>query len=195
MDSAGGTPARGRARSSRAKVHGTRTLMFAALLLAGAAWLAGCKEKAPSPATKSDNALALFTNAMVQFHAPSADAKGAERDRLLNEAAKRYEDLLKKFPDETNLCAQALRALGSIHATQGRTNEAVKLYATVGEKYASQDWEVLQAWKSAADLLWDANQRNDAKKFYAKIVERFGQTDAPQIIQTVVRGSKARLME
>ena len=129
------------------------------------------------------------------FHARSAEATGPERDRLLNEAALRYNELLKNFPTETNLCAQALRALGSIHATRGQTNEAVKLYAAVGEKYPSQDWEVLQAWKAAGDLRWDGHRREDAKQFYAKIVERFGKNDAPQIIQTVVRGSKARLAE
>ena len=55
----------------------------------------------------------------------------------------------------------------------------------------------MQAWKAAGDLLWDANRREEAKKFYAKIVERFGKSDAPQtqIIQAVVRGSKARLAE
>jgi TolA-binding protein len=132
---------------------------------------------------------------MTRFHAPSAEARGAEHERLLGEAAKGYNELLKQFPTETNLCAQSMRALGSIHATQGKTNEAVKFYAAVGEKYASEDWEVLQAWKSAADLLWDGSQRNEAKKFYAKIVERFGKKDAPQIIQQVVRGSKARLAE
>jgi hypothetical protein len=108
---------------------------------------------------------------------------------------KGYDELLKRLPAETNLCAQSLRGLGSIHATRGKTNDAVKFYAAVGEKYASEDWEVLQAWKSAADLLWDGNQRQEAKRFYGKIVERFDKSDAPQIVQQVVRGSKARIAE
>ncbi|HEY0549144.1 MAG TPA: hypothetical protein VGF13_06045 [Verrucomicrobiae bacterium] len=164
-------------------------------MFVAALWFSGCKEKSASLAPATGDARTLFTNTMTRFHAPSAEAKDAERERLLGEAAKGYNELLKQFPTETNLCAQSLRALGSIHATQGKTNEAVKFYATVGEKYASEDWEVLQAWKSAADLLWDGGQRNEAKKFYAKIVERFGKKDAPQIIQQVVRGSKARLAE
>lgn len=183
------------ARSSRRFGLFSRALApaLAALLLLTLA--SGCKEKAPAAAAHLENAQILLSNAMTQFHVPAAEAKSTERERLLNEAAKRYEGLLKKFPNETNVCAQALRALGSIHATQGKTDEAVKCYAAVGEKYASQDWEVLQAWKAAADLLWESNQHDEAKKFYVKIVERFGKNDAPQIISTVVRGSKARLAE
>jgi hypothetical protein len=183
------------ARGSRA--NGRRSPNLAILIGAaiGCACLPGCKPKQPAFGKESITAHALFDQATREFHAPSGEAKGAERERLLNEAAERYSKLLKTFPGETNLCAQSLRALGSIHATRGQTNEAVKLYAAVGEKYGSQDWEVLQAWKSAADLLWDSNQRSDAKKFYAKIVERFGKNDAPQIIQQVVRGSKGRLAE
>ncbi len=183
------------ARSSRTSARGSRTLLFPLLLFVTALWLSGCKEKSSSPTTATGDARTLFTNTMSRFHAPSAEASGAERDRLLNEAAKGYDEVLKQFPTETNLCARSLRALGNIHATQGKTNEAVKLYAAVAEKYASEDWEVLQAWKSAADLLWDGGQRNEARKFYAKIVARFDKNDAPQIIQQVVRGSKARTAE
>lgn len=155
----------------------------------------GCKGEETSPADQSLTARALFEQTTKEFYAPSAEARGAERERLLNEAATRYGELLKRFPRDTNLCAQALYALGNIHASQGKTNEAVKAYAAVGEKYGSQEWEVLQAWKSAADLLWEAKRRDEAKAFYGRIVERFGKNDAPQIIQQVVRGSKTRMME
>ena len=173
----------------------SRVCGLALVLLVAANVFSGCREKGSPTVISSGDARALFTNTMTRLHAPSADARGAERDRLLNEAAKGYEELLKNFPAESNLCAQALRALGSIHATRGNTNEAVRFYATVGGKYASEDWEVLQSWKSAADLLWDGGKRDEAKTFYAKIVGRFGNSDAPQIIQQVVRGSKARLAE
>ena len=174
---------------------GSRRFAVLLILFLGVASFIGCKEKAPPAANNDGDARSLFSNTMTRFHAPSADAKGAERDHLLSEAAKGYGELLKSFPTETNLCAQSLRALGNIHATQGKTNEAVRLYAAVGEKYPSQDWEILQAWKAAADLLWESNQRDEAKKFYARIVERFGKNEAPQIISQVVRGSKARLAE
>jgi tetratricopeptide (TPR) repeat protein len=183
------------ARASRRKGGRSRSAILTLLWLLCVAGLTGCREKPTASAGNSDNANTLLTNAMARFHAPSAEAQGAERERLLNEAARHYEELLKRFPGETNACAQALRALGSIHATQGRTNEAVKSYAAVGAKYPSQDWEVLMAWKGAADMLWESNQRAEAKKFYAKIIERFGKKDAPQIIQQVVRGSQARLAE
>jgi hypothetical protein len=165
------------------------------VLLVCCALLAGCKEKKSSSGQSNprSSARALFDQATREFSLE--DRSGPDRQRWLEEASKSYEQVLKEFPAETNLCAQSLRALGSIRALQGQTNEAVKLYATVGDKYASQDWEVLQAWKSAGDLLWESNQRDDAKKFYVKVVERFDKSDAPQIISTVVRGSKARLKE
>ena len=183
------------ARGSRAFGHGPRRLGLLIAFLPLVALLFGCKPAAPSSGEQPASARALFDQASKEFYGPSTEAKGTERERLLSEAARRYSRLLKEFPAETNLCAQSLRALGSIHATRDQTNEAVKLYAAVGEKYGSEDWEVLQAWKSAADLLWESNQRGEARTFYAKVVERFGKSDRPQIIQQVVRGSKARLAE
>ena len=155
----------------------------------------GCKDKKTNVAARPGTARALFEQTVKEFHAPSAEAVGAERERLLNAAAKNYERLIKDFPDEHDWCAQSLRAIGSIHAAQGKANEAVSTYNAVGERYPECNWEVLQAWKAAGDLLWEANQRSEAKQFYAKIVDRFGKNEAPQIIQTVVRGSKMRLAE
>ena len=173
----------------------SRTATLIAPLLLSAALLFGCKPGAPSSGEQPVSARLLFEQTTREFYGPSAEAKGTERERLLNEAASRYSRLLKEFPGETNLCAQSLRVLGSIHAIRGQTNEAVKLYAAVGDRYGSEGWEILQAWKSAGDLLWESNQRGEAREFYAKLVERFGKNDAPQIVRQVVRGSKTRLAE
>ena len=124
---------------------------------------------------------------MKEFHNPSAGATGLEWERLLSEAARRYEQLLKQHPEEKDLAAQALLGLGNVRASQGKTNEAVKHYSTVGEKYPNRDWEVLQAWKAAGDLLWDGSRRDEAKKYYARIVERFDKTEAPMITKAIVR--------
>ena len=182
------------ARKSRGIGHWPRSF----LLLACAALLVGCREAQPTAAVSGTNSVssrALLEEATREFHMRSAEANGAERKRLLEEAATRYERLLKDFPGDEDVCAQAIRELGSIRALQGNTNEAVKLYMAVGERYPKRDWEVLMAWKSAADLLWDGNRREDARKFYAQIVERFGSNEAAQVVQAVVRGSKARLAE
>jgi tetratricopeptide (TPR) repeat protein len=155
----------------------------------------GCKAKKENEAERPGGGRALFEQTIKEFHNPSAEAMGTNRERLLSEAARRYEQLLKEYPKDEGLCAEALLGFGNIRALQGKTNEAVKLYATVSEKYPNRDWEVLQAWKAAADLLWDARRRDDAKKYYARIVERFDKSDAPMITKTVVRGSKSRLAE
>ena len=63
----------------------------------------------------------------------------------------------------------------------------------MSEKYPSQDFEVLMAWKSAGDLLADSGRAGEAKVFYEKIIGRFDKPDALPIVQSVVRGCKARL--
>ena len=137
----------------------------------------------------------FFERTIKEFHHPAAEAKGLERERLLDTAASRYEQFLNTHRGESELSAQAVLGLGNIRALQGKTNEAVQLYASVSEKYPDRDWEVLQAWKSAADLLWDASRYDDARKYYARIVERFDRADAPMITKSVVRGSKSRLAQ
>ena len=102
-------------------------------IVIAAGFLFGCKQKEPLAVEKPTAARALFERITKEFHAPSVEAKGAERDRLLDEAARNYERLIKEFPDERDLCAQSLRALGNIHASQGKTDEAVKWMRTTAD--------------------------------------------------------------
>jgi tetratricopeptide (TPR) repeat protein len=158
--------------------------------------LFGCtsaEEKAARQRARAQEARQLCDQTVKQYHLPSADAQGAERDRLLNEAAKGYEQVLSRYPEQGATCAMALRSLGNIRATQGRLDEAVKLYVRVGQKYADNEWEVLQAWKSAADLLWEAGRQNEAKPYYQQIVTRFGGAGQPAVVQVVVRASQRQL--
>jgi|APGre2960657468_1045069.scaffolds.fasta_scaffold00810_2 tetratricopeptide (TPR) repeat protein len=175
-------------------VPGARAVFSAFCLLLCLA-LTACTGNQPTPQQRHDTALALLNQTMKDFHQPSAEATGAARVQLLNQAAASYADLLKKCSDQPDLCAQALRNLGSIRAAQGRLDEAVGRYSDVAKKYPQQDWEVLQSWKSAADLLADAKRTVEAKVFYGKIVERFDRTNAPPVVKTIVRGSKSRLLE
>jgi hypothetical protein len=147
----------------------------------------GCK-----PAPKTD-AKTLFEQTVKQYHLPSAEAKGAERDQLLAKAADGYALLLKQHPNETYWCAQAQRSLANIRAAQSRLDDAVKLYVQVGERWPQEEWEVLQSWKSAGDLLWDAARQADAKPFYQKIVTRFDNASQPQVVKVVVQAAKRRL--
>ncbi len=163
---------------------------FACLLL-----FTACASRDQSSAPRAAAARALFDETTRQYHVPSSTAEGAERARLQEEAARRYAALVKKFPEQSFISAQALRSLGNIRAAQTNLDAAVKHYAAVGGKYPTQDWEVLQAWKSAADLLWDAGRRDEARHFYRQIVARFDRPDATMIVRTVVRGSQARLRE
>ena len=156
-------------------------------------FLTACGDSRQKPKTTPASAQALFGQASTNFHLPSAEAKGPEKVRLLEQAAAAYEALLRHYPDDAYWAAQALRNLGNVRAAQGRTNDAVQLYASLERRYPQQRWEVLAALKSAGDLLWDAGRREEARGFYRKIVAQFDAPDASQVIQTVVRGSKAKL--
>ena len=157
--------------------------------------LTACTANQQTPQQRHDAALALFNQTVKNSHQPSAEATGAEKEKLLNQAAAGYTELLKKYSDQPDLCSQALRSLGNIRATQGRLDDAVGRYVEVAKKYPQQEWEVLQSWKSAADLLADAHRTAEAKIFYGQIVERFDRTNAPAVVKTIVRGSKSRLAE
>lgn len=156
-------------------------------------------EPPPPPSAQSApakiSAKDLFDQTVKLHHLPSAEKQGAERDRLLDQAAAGYEQLLKDCPAETHWCAQALRSLGNVRAEQRRLDDAVKAYTRVGEECPREEWEVVQAWKSAADLLWEAGRRDEATGFYRKIVERFDVESASPIVKTVVKGSKNRLAD
>jgi hypothetical protein len=171
----------------------------ALLIFAVAIFVAGCRERNPpreTPATPAPaDARALFEATTKDYHLPSAAARTPERERLQEEAARRYAELVKKFPGESNLCAQALRSIGNIRAAQTNIDAAVRHYGQIGREYPSERWELLQAWKSAADLLWENGRRDEAKRFYADITNRFANPEEPAIIRTVVRGSVTRLRE
>ena len=86
--------------------------------LAGALVLAGCARTQQSSADKYEAAKALFESTSKQFHIPSAEAKGAEKLRLQQQALAGYRQLLKNYPDQDHWAAQALRNIGNIYAAQ-----------------------------------------------------------------------------
>src|SRR5262245_17831616 len=156
----------------------------------------GCDSRnQPSSQQRYDAAKTLFEQTTKNFHIPSAEAKGADRAKLLDQAAVAYQQLLEKYPDQDYWAAQSLRSLGNIRAAQTHLDEAIKHYTAVERNYPQHDFEVLMAWKAAADLLWDAGRREEAKGFYQKLVTRFDKSQRAQVVQTVVRGSRMRLTD
>ncbi len=164
----------------------------AVLILAGAA---GCGSKTGTPQQRFVGAKELFEATTKTYHLPSAGAQGTERQQLLSNAAKGYETVLRQYSDQPFWCAQALRSLANVRASQGQLNEALRLYARVGERYPAEEWEVLQAWKSAGDLLYEANRKSEASTFYQRIVQRFDVASSPAIVKATVHGAKRRLQD
>jgi tetratricopeptide (TPR) repeat protein len=161
--------------------------------------ITGCDRNAGRVATplateqRYESAKTLFEKASRDYHIPSAQARGVERRTLEEQAVKLYADVVRNYGDQPLWASQALRSLANIRASQTNVTEAVKLYEQVGERFPHQDFEVLMSWKSAADLLSDRGRVTEAKGFYQRIIARFDQPDALPIVQSVVRGSKARL--
>jgi hypothetical protein len=139
-----------------------------------------------------ETARQVFDRTMHEYHLPSAEASGIEREKLLAQSATGYEQVLQLGGSDRPLCASALRSLGNVRAEQGRLDEAVKLWSQVGRQYPACDWEVLQAWKSAGDLLWDAGRKSNAAPFYRQIFERYRSAPWP-IMRTVARAAQRRV--
>jgi TolA-binding protein len=150
-------------------------------------------QKHETSAQRAQSAKALFERTTKLFHIPSAEAKGTEKEKLQEQAAKGYEAVLNQYPEQEYYAAQALRSLGNIRAAQERVADAVKNYAAMEKQYPQQRWEILMSWKSAADLLWEHGKQDAAREYYQKIVARYDRPEAPQVEKTIVRGSRARL--
>jgi tetratricopeptide (TPR) repeat protein len=155
----------------------------------------GCASHRGTPQERAVEAKALFDRTTKEYHLPSAEAQGPKKEELLRQSIQGYESLVRQYPDQAVWCAQALRSLGNILASQGQLDKAVQYYEKVGAKFPAQDWEVLQSWKSAADLLWDAGRQAQAKAFYKRIVDRYDRSDATALCQLIVKGAKRRLSE
>ena len=175
--------------------HGLAALL--ATLMLGLA--AGCKPAALALPQNAEQrgleARKLFETIVKEHHLPAADMMGTNQAAHLNQAAQGYESLLKAYPEQTNWCAQALRSLGNVRATEGRLEGALTCYKAVVTRYPAEDWEILQALKSGGDLLWDVGRRPEARRYYGQIVSRFDNTNATAIMQIVVKGAKARMRE
>jgi tetratricopeptide (TPR) repeat protein len=155
--------------------------------------LTGCGGPALTPAQHEAAARELFNTTVKQYHLPSVVATGEAQARLLEQAAAGYQKLIKEHPAQPVWCAQALRSLGNVRASQGRIDEAAELYRSVGQRYPGQEWDTLQALKAGGDTLWDAGRHAAAREFYQSITQRFDRPDAPLIFQTVVRGARTHL--
>jgi lipopolysaccharide biosynthesis regulator YciM len=158
---------------------------LAATVLLATSLVGGC-----APASH-ETARDLFDRTVREYHLPSAETSGVERERLLARAASGYEQVLQRGNHEPQLCAAALRSLANVRAEQGHLDEAVKLYSRVGQQYTRYDWEVLQAWKTAGDSLWDAGRHQEAATFYRMIAQRFDGDTSP-LVRSIVSAASRR---
>ena len=174
----------------------TQLLCGLGLLLLCVILLNGCNSRPEPPAASAPPALssqATFDSVATNLHRAAAEARGEERGRLLSQAAAGYENVLKQFPSDTNICLLSTRALANVRALQGRLDESVRLHLSVTNSPAAGDMDRLMALKSAGDLLWDAGRLQDAKPLYEQLLERFGKPGSSQLNLLIVRGARSRL--
>ena len=155
--------------------------------------VAGCRQKAEDPQQRYKAARTLYERTTKNLHLPSASAPGPEQRRLQTEAARAYEELLSRFPEQQYWCAKALCNLGNLQAAQTNYAAALRSWSDVATNYPFCEWEVLTALKSAADLQWDTGHPAEARLLYQKLVADFDRTNAPAVVRTIVRGSRLRL--
>ena len=139
-----------------------------------------------------DAAKRLFEEAVSAHNAVPTAATEEARDTKFEEAATGYRRVLSKYPKQTFWCAQALRSLGNVRATQGEIGAALKLYDRVAEDYPDEDWEALQALKSAGDLCRDNARGDEARAYYQRIVNDFADAEAP-MMKTIVKAAQRQL--
>jgi outer membrane protein assembly factor BamD (BamD/ComL family) len=173
--------------------HYLRGRWLSVLLVCGFLACAGCRQKTEAPQQRYEAARALYEQTTKDLHLPSASATGREQKRLQTEAARAYEELLERYPEQEYWCAKALCGLGNLHAAQTNYVAALRCWAEVRTKYPRAEWEVLTALKSAADLEWDVGHRAEARVLYQELVTEFDRTNVPAVVRTIVRGSRLKL--
>jgi hypothetical protein len=177
----------------RQGTHYVRHQWLLALLVGGLVGCAGCRQKTETPQQRYEAARAVYEQTTKDLHLPSASATGREQKRLQTEAARAYEELLKRYPEQEYWCAKSLCSLGNLHAAQTNYAAALRCWAEVSTKYPRAEWEVLTALKSAADLEWDTGHQAQARVLYQKLVSEFDRTNAPAVVRTILRGSRLKL--
>ena len=178
---------------SKAGRHDPLRQWLSAVLVCGLLGFAGCRQKTETPQQRYEAARALYEQTTKNLHLPSASAAGQEQQRLRAEAARAYEALLKRYPEQEYWCAKALCSLGNLQAAQTNYAAALRSWSEVTTKYPRAEWEVVTALKSAADLQWDTGHRSEARALYQKLVADFDRTNAPAVVRTIVRGSRLKL--
>ena len=174
-------------------MHHLRHQWLLAFLVCGLIGCAGCRQKTEAPQQRYEAARKLYEQTTKDLHLPSASATGREQKHLQTEAARAYEELLKRYPEQEYWCAKALCGLGNLHAAQTNHAAALRCWAEVTKKYQRAEWEVLTALKSAADLEWDTGHQAEARVLYHRLVADFDRTNAPAVVRTIVRGSRLKL--
>ena len=93
--------------------------------------LSGCHKEPQDPKQRHAEAKALYDHATKEYHLPSASTNSIQQVHLLGQAAAEYEQVLKKYPEQEDVCAKALLGLGNIRSAQTNFDAALRCWADV----------------------------------------------------------------
>ncbi len=91
----------------------------------------------------------------------------------LEEAIKTYQMIINQYPDNGEVCAEALLHMGNCYEKLGRT-EAIKSYELILEKYPDQAEQVKAARARLAELIQKDPEEFTVEKMHFKIADPFG---------------------
>jgi tetratricopeptide (TPR) repeat protein len=167
---------------------------LAALLGLALLAAAGCLSTRSDAERRTAQARHEFMRVVRELQVPAGDATNeVVRGELLTNAVAGYLDLVARYPDQPQWCAQALRSVANIYRAEGRRAEALATYERLAHRYPGEHWEVIQAWKAAGDLMWDSRMRELARGYYQQIVDTYSGPDQPPMFQTIVDIARQRL--
>ncbi len=155
-----------------------------AVLVVCLAWLGGCGPRFLIPTFDTARDQLMFAREQKQNQLLSTDPK--KRNRQMRSTVRAFEEVIKRFPDDTDHTPPAYIGMGEVYYTFNQYKDAVKVYRTALEKYPDQDdiqCFALYGLGLSHDRLGNYKK---AQAYYKEVIDRF-RDDEREEIQKIVR--------
>ncbi len=154
-----------------------------AVLVVCLAWLGGCGPKFLIPTFDTARDQLMFARAQKQNQLLSTDPK--KRNRQLRSTIQAFEEVIKRFPDDTVYTPPAYIGMGELYYTFRQYKDAVKVYQAALKKYLDQD--DIQCFALYGLALSHDRLRNyeKAQSYYKECIDRFRDDEREEIKKIV----------
>ncbi len=155
-----------------------------AVLVVCLAWLGGCGPRFLIPTFDTARDQLMFARAQKQNQLMSTDPK--RRNRQLLSTIRAFEEVIKRFPDDTVYTPPAYIGMGEVYYTFRQYKDAVKVYRAALKKYPDQEDIQLFALYGLALSHDRLGIYKKAQSYYKEVIDRF-RHDEREEIQEIVR--------